>query len=304
MQQIDNSTSSPTLPVPSAPGTAGYFTDGSALEGVSPTYVPAEFLNSVMLEIMNVVMAAGITPNKAVYTQLLAAIENLIEARAGDYATDTGVANAYVIALSPPITAYTPGLTVKFRAANANTAACTLNAGGGVVPLLRDDGSPLQLGDIAQQCVITATYDVGAAGFLVSSIVLSQLGALARLNVGAGMYVDNNGNLSSYAAAYPPDTGAANAYVVAFLPALAAYKNGMPLRFRAVHANTAACTINAGPGAVPLLRNNGTPVQNGDIAAAQIIDATYDAAAGGFLVTAFLPSQIPSYTDMLYFGQI
>ena len=44
-----------------------------------------------------------------------------------NHATDTGAANAYAIAPSPPITAYTAGQIVTLKPANANTGASAIN---------------------------------------------------------------------------------------------------------------------------------------------------------------------------------
>jgi hypothetical protein len=295
MYQIDDSTVSATLPTPAAPGTAGYFTDGNLLGGIPPTIVPADFFNTIMLEMLSVLSAAGITPSKTSYNQLLLSIEQLIEARSGDYATDTGAANAYVVALSPVVSTYTQGLPVKFRAAHANTAACTINAGPGVVALLRDDGSAMQSGDIANGSIVSGNYDTTAGGVLVNSIVLSQLGALAKLNIGAGLVNDGSGNLTlSGTGNYPVDAGAANAYVIALNPAIVSYagENGVTVRFRATHANTGGCTLNAGGGVVSLLRDDGGALQSGDIPANALIEATYDSTANAFLIDSIVQSEL------------
>lgn len=75
MYLIDNSTAVSALPTPAALGTAGYFTDGSAGAGEPATILPADFMNMLMLELTNVVTAAGLTPSKTTYNQLLAAIK-------------------------------------------------------------------------------------------------------------------------------------------------------------------------------------------------------------------------------------
>jgi hypothetical protein len=123
-------------------------------------------------------------------------VTQLVEATAGNYVQDTGAANAYVCALNPAITAYTNGLPVAFRPQNTNTAACTLNAGGGAVPMLRDDGTPLQAGDVPAHAIVSCLYDSTAAAFLVKSIVVSQLGPMAKLGIGAGLANDGAGNLA------------------------------------------------------------------------------------------------------------
>jgi hypothetical protein len=210
MYQIDVPSASPTLPAASAPGIAGYFTDGSIAGGVDPTVVPAEFLNALMLELLGVVAAGGLAPAKGANGQVLLAIQNLIEARSGNYALDTGTAVAFVVALSPPIAAYPNGLQVRFRATHANAGACTLDAGGGAIALLRDDGAALQQGDIPLNSIVSATYDKPANAFLLNSVVLSQFGALAKLNLGAFLKVDGAGNLTLRNGAFLADDGSGN----------------------------------------------------------------------------------------------
>jgi len=77
MYQIDNATASPTRPASTAAGTAGYFTDGSAVGGVPATVVPAEWLNAVQTELINAITAAGIVPSKALFNQLSSAIQSM-----------------------------------------------------------------------------------------------------------------------------------------------------------------------------------------------------------------------------------
>jgi len=202
MYQIDVASASPILPAPSAAGVAGFFTDGSVAGGVEATVVPADFLNAVMLEMLNVVTAGGLVPTKAATGQMVLAIQNLIEARSGNYALDTGLAGAYVVALDPVLKAYPNGLQVRFRAKRANGGASTLDAGAGPVPLLREDGQPTQQGDIPNNGVVSVTYDLAANAFLLNSIVASQLGALARMGIGAGLADDGAGNLITTGQSY------------------------------------------------------------------------------------------------------
>lgn len=148
--------------------------DGVMASGILPTEFNAAFLNAIQEEISGVVEGAGLALNPATNNQLLIAIENLIEVRAGNYALDTGAANAYVIALNPAITAYTNGVVVRAKVANANTGASTLNAGGGVVPLVNDVGSALAVGDLPAGSVFAAAYDLALNKFLITSLVPSQ----------------------------------------------------------------------------------------------------------------------------------
>lgn len=78
MFQIDNDTSSLNLPAPTAANRPGYFVDGDPAKGLAATILPAEFMNMLMMEFINLVKAAGIAPSKSDYTQLSQAIPVLI----------------------------------------------------------------------------------------------------------------------------------------------------------------------------------------------------------------------------------
>lgn len=121
-----------------------------------------------------IITAAGLTVDHNNSAQPLEAIQRLIDAQAGNYALDTGAANAYVVALSPAIAAYTDGMTVRVKAVNANNGASTLNAGGGAVSLVSDVGGALVGGDIPAGGIFTATYIASAGKFYITSLVQSQ----------------------------------------------------------------------------------------------------------------------------------
>lgn len=78
MYQIDNDTSSLNLPAPTAANRPGYFVDGDPAKGLAATILPAEFMNMLMMEFVNLVTAAGLAPSKSDYTQLSQAIPALI----------------------------------------------------------------------------------------------------------------------------------------------------------------------------------------------------------------------------------
>lgn len=106
--------------------------------------------------------------------------------------TDTGAVNAYVIALTPAITAYTKNMTVNINGLlNTNTGASTLNAGGGALP------------------IVTAGNAALTAGLLVSGY-----GAIVRMNAsltawelvyssGSGLGLTQSAADARYAGAMP-----------------------------------------------------------------------------------------------------
>lgn len=77
MYQYDDPSASSVLPTPAAPGTAGYFTDGNPGGGVPATILRSDFMNSIMMELLNILTAAGITPSKTAYNQVASAIPML-----------------------------------------------------------------------------------------------------------------------------------------------------------------------------------------------------------------------------------
>ena len=82
---------------------------------------------------------------------------------AGD---DTGIANAYVAVSKYPQTGYVDGQQILFRPAFANTGASTLNLDTlGAKSIVRQDGSPLEAGDIPAGAVLVVTYNGTADRF-------------------------------------------------------------------------------------------------------------------------------------------
>lgn len=165
------SASPPTAP---ASPSVGYPTAGDPANGTHATKGGAFWFHQLGEEMRAVLTAAGITPSTANNAQLLEAIQRLIDAQSGNYALDTGAANAYVVALSPAITAYGDGMTVRVKAVNANTGASTLNAGGGTVALHNDVGGALVDGDIPAASIFSATYIAASNEFRINSLVQSQ----------------------------------------------------------------------------------------------------------------------------------
>ena len=80
MFRVDNSTSAAVLPAPPPAGTPGFFTDGDPATLVPPTIMPAWWHNMMQEEVLAVVEAAGLAPDKLNNGQLLAAIQHLIGA--------------------------------------------------------------------------------------------------------------------------------------------------------------------------------------------------------------------------------
>jgi hypothetical protein len=79
---------------------------------------------------------------------------------ANNYASDTGLANAYVVTLSPVPVALIPGLMVRFIVGHTNTGASTLNVNGTGALTITIDGTNLPYaGQISAGALVNVVFD-------------------------------------------------------------------------------------------------------------------------------------------------
>ena len=153
--------------------------------------------NQVPSEIQNVIVAATQVLTSADLDQLGKGIATY--AGAASFYVETGIADAYIanpigLKQGPPfLDANADGLLVRFRPGNANTGASTLNVNAlGSKDITREDGGPLQSGDILTTRDVYCRYDQAADDFILQTFVIS-----GALDVPRG-YID--GIVSSNAA--------------------------------------------------------------------------------------------------------
>jgi hypothetical protein len=77
MFPTDQPTAASALPTPAEAGTPGFFTGGNPASGTPATVVDPDWLNMVQTELINVVTAAGLTPSKTTYNQVVTAIRTM-----------------------------------------------------------------------------------------------------------------------------------------------------------------------------------------------------------------------------------
>ncbi len=86
-----------------------------------------------------------------------------LQQQPGNYAADTGTANAYAVTLSPVPANWNAliGSPIRFKVANANTStACTLNVNGlGNKSLIGADGASVPTGSLIAGAVVEGVYD-------------------------------------------------------------------------------------------------------------------------------------------------
>jgi len=203
MFQIDNSTAVAAIPAPTPAGSAGYFTDGNPATGVSATILPAEFMNMLMMENLNVLAAGGITPAKGQYNQLSLAIAKIVQSSNATYALDTGTANTYAAANTPALAALptTSGYLQRVNIANANTGAATY-APDGLAPkpiyglaLQPLQGGELPVGIAVMRYLVQAGVNGGNGAWI---IIESLGGALQVAPATKSMHATQQSQLGNY----------------------------------------------------------------------------------------------------------
>lgn len=135
-------------------------------DGVS--VLPASEFNSIVDELKNIITSAGQTLTGADVTQIAKSIANYVIN--GNFFTDSGVANAYLLGvvgakLAP--TNYVNGFTVVFKVGNSNTGASTVNiAGLGVKSIKKNNGADdLDSGDLVTGNIVELVYDLSGDYF-------------------------------------------------------------------------------------------------------------------------------------------
>lgn len=97
MYRIDQPTAVGSLPSPATPGTQGYFTNGNPATGSPATIVDQDWFNRVQEELMSILTAAGTTPIKTTYNQVLTSLQSLFVG-AGNTRTKLTTSTTYYIA--------------------------------------------------------------------------------------------------------------------------------------------------------------------------------------------------------------
>jgi hypothetical protein len=229
------------------------YVDGVAVSGAPNATTTAKGIVELATQAeMDAKTATGATGASLVATPALARSTLL-----NDYVVDTGTANAYAIAPSPAITAYTTGQRFIFKAINANTTTSTLNVNTlGVKTIVKGGTTALVTGDIPANTYIEVMYD--GTNFQLLSSTLQQISVSSKEIFGA-------------------DSAGSDTYAVTLSPAPSAYTTGMVVNFTAGTANTGACTLNVnGLGAKTIKKNVTTDLATGDILSGQMNSVIYD----------------------------
>jgi len=174
-------------------GTPGHFSSGNPTVGQRGTIPGCDWFEGLQEELMSLLTAGGIVPQKGNVRQLyqsILAMQLLID-------NGSGGANALVCAPLVPFDSLNLNTILWILPAATNTGGATFNLGiGGNAALLRPDGSPLQAGDYIAGRPFPAIYLSGAWRMLLNRVTM-QLGAAGTITVNALSGNDATGNFAN-----------------------------------------------------------------------------------------------------------
>jgi hypothetical protein len=134
------------------------YVDKNAGLGIAGSFLAADVPEHLLIEVLNAIVAGGLTPSGATLTQLAQAIQ----AGKSTYAVATGSANAWTVAPNLAVPAYAAGRVLNIIAPATNTSATVnMNVSGlGNRRIKKADGSDPAIGDLVSGRVY-ATIDDG-----------------------------------------------------------------------------------------------------------------------------------------------
>lgn len=89
------------------------------------------------------------------------------------YGVDAGSTDAYEVTFTPPITALTDGLTVRFKPNTTNGGECTMDPDGlGAIPILKNKTQKPGNGDLPAGRIVTLVYDATQTSWQLDSPAL------------------------------------------------------------------------------------------------------------------------------------
>lgn len=222
------------------------YISGDTSIGRQGSIPPAEAFEHPMREISNVISKNRLTPSPTDLLQMMKAIRS----QRANYGEDQGVANTLTVSYDPPLGQYTPGLLVRVKVKVTNTAASTIDAGGGRVEIRRPNGFTLQAGDLPAGGVVDLVFD-GSRFQMVNFLPATVDGDII-----------NNYNQIPYAL----DTSATpNLIEITATPSGGSLTAGDAFLIKVNNTNTGPTTIKLNAGAAVQVRVGDEQLLPGDI---------------------------------------
>jgi Glycine-rich domain len=205
--------------------TDAHYVNGNPQSGVEGSIPPASAFEEPQRELVNFILNSDITPDENDLYQLTQAVRSQFVNVIRD---TSAVVNTITCMMTPPLQAYTLGLPLRVVVAHANTGNTTINAGPGLVQIVRTDGSQLLAGDVKAGGIATMIFD--GTRFQLQNFLGAVSGGTANYEIKIP---------------YTADTSVtANTITAVFTPAITTVAAGDPILVKLANAVTGATVIN------------------------------------------------------------
>src|ERR1019366_6646934 len=234
------------------------YVDGSPAPATPGSIPPAAAIECPQREIVNAIIAAGLTPANTNLSQLLAAIELLGRI---PYCQDVGSINHIIINPIPAVTAYATPLILAVKVAYANAGATDINVSGlGTVPLITTTLQPLPASTTSAAGIVLISFDGTSFQLLNSAVSGGGSPALTDLwHYGVDVSVVTN-----FVNVTTDNVGSA-------------WAAGLPVSVYIANTNSAASNMELnGFENVNITRGNGGALLPGDLVAGTIAVMVFD----------------------------
>lgn len=227
--------------------------------------------SSIAADTVNTILKQGVILTSTAFTLTAPttagqSINYLIQATYND--TDSGAVTLPYYNAANPSVAYSGPNNSGAAQNTIRSGVCTLSLKAGVAATTGTQTTPSVDTGYTAAWVITVAQ--GATTITASNISVAQN---APFLPAAGLISAIQQSSMTYAA----DTGAANAYVAQFVPALPTLIDGMRLTFKAKTANSGSSTFSANGGsAYPLYSHANQALQGGEIIANGLIEVEWN----------------------------
>ncbi|GAA0417093.1 hypothetical protein GCM10008969_45360 [Pseudomonas veronii subsp. inensis] len=212
----------------------------------------------------------------------------------GEFISDTGAANAYVCNFVPALTVRSESTPLRFKVANANTTASTINDGIGTVSLVGAAHAALQGGELIANGIAWVQWNASVGGG--SYVLLFCTGAPQQVaDATKRKHAVTAGQIVQQTLVAFTTGGTAGALTLTPSPAISAYAAPLRYRVKFSQASTGTDTINVSAiGAKSIKQYDSTGAKVAAVFAAnQLADVEYDG------VDFVLLDQLPSIADFL-----
>ena len=195
----------------------------------------------------------------------------------GEFISDTGAANAYVCNFVPALTVRSESTPLRFKVANANTTASTINDGIGTVSLVGAAHAALQGGELIANGIAWVQWNASVGGG--SYVLLFCTGAPQQVaDATKSKHAVTAGQIVQQTLVAFTTGGTAGALTLTPSPAISAYAAPLRYRVKFSQASTGTDTINVSAiGAKSIKQYDSTGAKVAAVFAAnQLADVEYD----------------------------